>query len=61
MDETKGGRYFLPSSRQLFSLTSTPCFLAAFLILRQAASRSSLLTPSTWLNRAIALRTWLAS
>ncbi len=53
--------YFFPSSRQLFSLTSTPYLSAAFLIRFHAASRSSSLTPFTWSKRAIALRTWLAS
>jgi NADPH:quinone reductase-like Zn-dependent oxidoreductase len=53
--------YFFPSSRQLFSWISTPCFLAALLIRLQASSRSLSLTPSTWLKRAIALRTWSAS
>src|SRR5258708_21361529 len=38
---------FLPSSCQLFSLTSTPCFLAAFLIRLHASSRSESETPST--------------
>src|SRR4051794_3765615 len=38
---------YLPSSRQLFSLTSTPCFFAADLMRPQAASRSSSDTPST--------------
>src|SRR6185295_20266048 len=37
-----------PSSCQLFSLTSTPCFFAAVLIRFHAASRSAFVTPSTW-------------
>src|SRR5437867_6579114 len=37
--------------------TSMPYFFAAALMRRQAASRSDALTPSTWLKRAIALRT----
>src|SRR6185437_5165766 len=56
----KRGQLFFPSSCQLFSWTSTPYFLAAFLIRSQASSRSLSETPSTWSKRAIALRTWLA-
>ena len=46
--------YFFPISRQLVSLTSTSNFFAAALIRVHAASRSSSLTPFTWLKRAMA-------
>ena len=49
------------SERQPLALTSTPYLRAAARMRRHAASRSASLTPSTWSNRAIALRTWLAS
>ena len=46
---------------QLVSVISTPNFFAAALIWPKASSRSSSDTPFTWSNRAIALRTCVAS
>jgi hypothetical protein len=49
------------NDRQPRADTSTPNFRAALRMRRQAASRSASLTPSTWSNRAMALRTCRAS
>jgi hypothetical protein len=51
----------LPRSCQRSAVMSTPNLAAARWMRRNASPRSSSVTPRTWSNRAIALRTWLAS
>src|SRR5438445_9683877 len=61
LDPSIPARDYFINDRHPCTWISTPNLRAAARMRRHAASRSASVTPSTWSNRAMALRTWLAS
>src|SRR5438309_11992107 len=61
LDPSIPARDYFINDRHPCTWISTPNLRAAARMRFHAASRSSSVTPSTWSNRATALRTWRAS